>query len=83
MTKEERMANRKEWKKDTGYGLPWIITSAFKRVFGESVRTLAPRTALIEATAKAAACNRNPDIGDEAIREETNGRAQAYGAVAA
>ena len=60
-----------------------IIISAFGRVFGESVRALAPRTAFIEAATKVAACNRNPDIGDEAIREETNRRAQAYGAVAA
>ena len=54
--------------------------SAFGRVFGESVRA---RTAFIEAAAKAAACNRNPDIGDEAIREGTNGRVRAYGAAAA
>ena len=86
MTNEERRANQKEWKKDTGYGLRWmveIIISAFKRVFGESVRALTPRTAFIEVAAKVAAYNRNLDIGDEAIREETNRRTQAYGAVAA
>ena len=86
MTKEERRANQKEWKKDTRYGLRWmveIIISAFKRVFGESVRALTPRTAFIEVATKVAAYNRNLDIGDEAIREETNRRVQAYGAVAA
>ena len=86
MTNEERRANQKEWKKDTRYGLRRaveIIMSAFKRVFGESVRALMPRTAFIEVAAKAAACNRNLDIGDEAIREETNRRVRAYGAVAA
>ena len=60
-----------------------IIISAFKRVFGESVRALTPRMAFIEVATKATAYNRNLDIGDEAIREETNRRAQAYGAVAA
>ena len=86
MTNEERGACQKEWKKDTRYGLRWmveIIISAFKRVFGESVRALTPRTAFIEVATKVAAYNRNLDIGDEAIREETNRRAQAYGAVAA
>ena len=86
MTNEERRANQKEWKKDTRYGLRWmveIIISAFKRVFGESVRALTPCTAFIEVAIKVAAYNRNLDIGDEAIREETNRRAQAYGAVAA
>ena len=86
MTNEERRANQKEWKKDTRYGLRWmveIIISAFKRVFGESVRALTPRTAFVEVATKVAAYNRNLDIGDEAIREEANRRAQAYGAVAA
>ena len=86
MTKDGRMANQKEWKKDTRYGLRWmveIIISAFKRVFGESVRVLTPRTAFTEVATKVAAYNRNPGIGDEAIREETNGRVRAYGAVAA
>ena len=85
MTNEERSANQKEWK-NARYGLRRmveIIISAFKRVFGESVRALTPRTAFIEVATKVAACNRNLDIGDEAIREETNRRAQAYGAVAA
>ena len=75
MKKEERRANQKEWKKDTGYGLRWmveIIIPAFKRVFGESVRVITPRTAFIEAVTNVATYNRNLDIGDEAIREETN-----------
>ena len=59
-----------------------IIISAFKRVFGESVRALTPRMAFIGAAAKVAAYSRNLNIGDEAIREETNRRAQAYGAAA-
>ena len=85
MTNEERRANRKGWK-NARYGLRWmveIIISAFKRVFGESVRALTPCTAFIEVATKVAAYNRNLDIGDEAIREETNRRVQAYGAVAA
>ena len=53
------------------------------KVFGESVRALTPRTAFIEVATKVAAYNRNLDIGDEAIREETNRRVRAYGAVAA
>ena len=86
MTNEERGADQKEWKKDTRYGLRQmveIIISAFKRVFGESVKALTPRTAFTGVAAKAAACNRNLDIGDEAVREETNRRVRAYGAVAA
>ena len=86
MTNEGRRVNQKEWKKDAGYGLRWmveIIMSTFKRVSGESVRALTPRTAFIEVATKVAAYNRNPDIGDEAIREGTNRLARAYGAVAA
>ena len=84
--KEECGADQKEWKKDTRYGLRWmveIIISAFKRVFGESVRALTPHTAFIEVATKVAAYDRNLDIGDEAIREETNRRVREYGAVAA
>ena len=71
MTKKEREANRKEWKKDTRYGLRWlveIIISAFKRVFGESVRARNPHTAYIEIATKVAAYNCNLDIGDAAVR---------------
>ena len=55
MTNGERRLNRKEWKKDVEYGLRWIVEivrSAFKRVFGESVRALKPHTAIIEIATK-------------------------------
>ena len=71
MTNGERRLNQKEWKKDVRYGLRWIVEiviSAFKRVFGESVRALKPHTAIIEIATKVAAYNRNLDIGDAAVR---------------
>ncbi|MCE2509094.1 MAG: transposase [Nitrosopumilaceae archaeon] len=71
MTRGERRANQKAWKEDVGYGLRWIVEiviSAFKRVFGESVRALKPHTAIIEIATKIAAYNRNLDIGDAAVR---------------
>ena len=60
-----------------------IVMSAFKRAFGESLRILAQRAAFIEADAGAAARNRNPNIGDGAVREAANRQVQAYGAAAA
>ena len=45
-----------------------IVISAFKRVFGESVRALTPHTTNIEIATKIAAYNENLDIGDEEIR---------------
>ena len=71
MTKGERRLNQKEWKEDVEYGLRWIVEiviSAFKRVFGESVRALKPHTAIIEIATKVAAYNHNLDIGDAAVR---------------
>ena len=53
------------------YGLRWIVEiviSAFKRVFGESVRALKPHTAIIEIATKVAAYNLNLDVGDAAVR---------------
>ena len=84
MTKE-RKAGQKEWK-NARYGLRWIveiIISAFKRAFGESAKAFTSRVAFIVAATKAVAYNRNLNIVDEAIREETNRRAQTCGAVAA
>ena len=72
MRKYERLTNRKEWKNDVRYGLRWlveIVISAFKRVFGESVRARTPYTAYVEIATKIAAYNRNLNIGDMAIRE--------------
>ena len=71
MVKKERLANQKDWKKRVEYGLRWIVEiviSAFKRVFGESVRALTPHTTNIEIATKIAAYNENLDIGDEEIR---------------
>ena len=71
MTRGERRINQKEWKEDVEYGLRWIVEiviSAFKRVFGESVRALKPHTAVIEIATKIAAYNHNLDIGDAAVR---------------
>ena len=71
MVKKERLANQKDWKERVEYGLRWIVEiviSAFKRVFGESVRALTPHTTNIEIATKIAAYNENLDIGDEEIR---------------
>ena len=70
MTKAERNLNQKEWKKNVRYGLRWIVEiviSAFKRVFGESVRALKPHTVIMEIATKVAAYNRNLDIRDAAL----------------
>ena len=70
MTKDERRLNQKRWKKDVRSGLRWIVEiviSAFKRVFGESVRALKPHTAIIEIATKIAAYNRNLDIRDAVV----------------
>ena len=70
MTKAERKLNQKEWKKNVRYGLRWIVEiviSAFKRVFGESVRARKPHTAVIEIATKVAAYNRNLDIRDAVL----------------
>ena len=52
-------------------GLRWIVEiviSAFKRVFGESIRALTPGTTNIEIATKIAAYNENLDIGDKEVR---------------
>ena len=70
MTKSERRANRKKWRKLVRFGLRWlveIVISAYKRVFGESVRALLPRTAYIEVATKITAYNHLQDVGDEAV----------------
>ena len=71
MVKKERLANQKDWKERVEYGLRWtveIVISAFKRVFGESIRALTPHTTNIEIVTKIAAYNENLDIGDEVKR---------------
>ena len=71
-TKDERRANRKSWKEKAEFVAPWrvgIVISAFKRVFGESVRARTPRTAFTEIATKVAAYNRNLDMDDEITRE--------------
>ena len=71
MTKSERRANRKKWRELVRFGLRWlveIVISAFKRVLGESVRALSPRTAYVEVATKITAYNHMLDVGDEAVR---------------
>ena len=51
--------------------------SAFKRVFGESVRALPPRAAHVEAADKMTAYNHMPDVGDGAVRAARAARAAA------
>ena len=71
MTKSERRANQKKWREYVRFGLRWfveIVISSFKRIFGESVKALLPRTAYIEVATKIFAYNRIQDIGDEAVR---------------
>lgn len=94
MIKNERLANQKDWKERVRYGLRWIVEiviSAFKRVFGESVRALTPGTAYIEIATKVAAYNHNLDIGDAAVRRMRDayeaaklprGQRQLWGSVA-
>ena len=94
MIRNERLANQKDWKERARYGLRWmveIVISAFKRIFGESIRAPAPGTAYTEIATKVAACNQNPDIGDGAIRRMgdsyeaamlPSGQRQIWGAVA-
>ncbi len=77
MMKDERLANQKDWKERVRYGLRWIVEiviSAFKRIFGESVRALTPGTTYVEIATKVAAYNRNLDIGDEAVWRMRRGR---------
>ena len=72
MTKSERQANQKDWRERVEFGLRRLVEiaiSAFKRVFGESVRTLKPHTAYVEIATKMAACNHAQDVGDRAVRE--------------
>lgn len=43
LTRDEKEANRKKWKKRVGYGKRWlveIVISSFKRLFGDSVRAV-------------------------------------------
>ena len=71
MAKKERLANQQDWKERVEYGLRWIVEiviSAFKRVFGESIRALTPGTTNIEIATKIAAYNENLDIGDKEVR---------------
>ena len=70
MTKSERRANQKNWREHVKFGLRWlvdIVTSAFKRVFGESVRALQPHTACVEVATKITAYNHALDVGDKAV----------------
>ena len=55
-----------------------IVTSAFKRVFGEPAGARTPRTARIEIAAKTAAHNLNPDMDDEIIRSVRGGRGRPH-----
>ena len=70
MTKAERNLNQKE-RKNVGYGLGRLVktvTSAFKRVFGESVGALNPHTAVIEIATRVATHDRTGDAAIGATR---------------
>ena len=94
MARNERPANRKDWKEGARHGLRWmaeVAVSAFKGIFGGSIRAPAPGTAYTEIATKVAAYNQNLDIGDEAIRRMRDsyeaamlpsGQRQIWGAVA-
>ena len=61
----DREANREEWKKMNGYNLRWIVEivfSAFKRIFGESVRSLTANNIMQEVRLKVAIYNRFIDL---------------------
>ena len=76
MVREARLANQKDWKARVRYGLRWIVEiviSAFKRIFGESIRALTPYTAYVEIATKIAAYNHNLAIGDEAVQNMREG----------
>ena len=71
MAMSELRANRKKWREAVKFGLRRlveIVISAFKRVFGESVGALQPRTVYVEAATKITAYNHMLDVGDEAAR---------------
>lgn len=43
LTEEQRRENQKKWKRRAGYGRRWVVEivfSAFKRIFGECVRSV-------------------------------------------
>ena len=76
MVREARLANQKDWKTKVRYGLRWIVEiviSAFKRIFGESIRALTPYTAYIEIATKITAYNHNLTIGDKAVQNMRDG----------
>ena len=61
----DRKRLQKEWMKRAGYGLRWlveIVISAFKRIFGDSVRAVKPPYILLEIATKIAAYNKRRDI---------------------
>lgn len=62
---EDKEANREEWKKMIAYGLRWIVEivfSAFKRIFGESVRALRRDNIIQEVRLKVAVYNKLIDM---------------------
>ena len=62
---EDKEANREEWKKMIAYGLRWIVEivfSAFKRIFGESVRALRRDNIIQEIRLKVAVYNKLIDM---------------------
>ena len=65
LSKEERQANQKKWKKRVGYGRRWLVEiffSAFKRIFGECVRSNTWSAILQEIRIRVAIYNHFQDV---------------------
>ena len=72
MTKDERLAAQKKWKKMVEYGKRWLVEIAFssiKRLLGEKVSAVKWENIVREIAAKIALYNRIIDLTEEAIAE--------------
>ena len=73
LTKEQKIQNRKQWKKDIGYGRRWsaemIAFSTFKRVLGENISARVWCNVVREIKFKVMIYNL---MIDSAIQQETN-----------
>lgn len=71
MTMSERRTHQKRRGPHVRFGLRRlveIVMSAFKRVYGESVRTLLPHAACVGVAAKMAAYNCTLNVGASTVR---------------
>ena len=70
MTDEQRMENRKKWKKEVGYGRRWaveIFFSSFKSMFGSAVHAVKMKNIVKEIELKTFVYNKIRDISMEAM----------------